>query len=136
MKKPQQAAQRKESKKKFFFIFASFEQCLGFLFFIVVITICSWSIITVKDWIDDPERVVLSQLTLSGDNQFTTKQDVRKAILDLGLPNTYIGQNVDSIQQEILRLPWIQQVSVRKQWPDRLIIHGSLSHLMMLNLFL
>lgn len=123
MKKPQQAAQRKESKKKFFFIFASFEQCLGFLFFIVVITICSWSIITVKNWIDDPERVVLSQLTLSGDNQFTTKQDVRKAILDLGLPNTYIGQNVDSIQQEILRLPWIQQVSVRKQWPDRLIIH-------------
>lgn len=43
---------------------------------------------------------------------------MRKAILDLGLPNTYIGQNVDSIQQEILRLPWIQQVSVRKQWPD------------------
>lgn len=123
MKKPQQAAQRKETKKKSLFLFASFEQCLGFVFFILVIIICSWSVIAIKNWIDDPERVVLSRLILTGDNQFTNEQNIRKAIMELGLPNTYISQNVDDIQQEILRLPWIKQVSVRKQWPDRLNVH-------------
>lgn len=123
MKKPQQAAQRKDIRKKKVFMFADFEQFLGFIFFIIVIVTCSWSVITVKSWIDDPERVILSQLILTGDKRFTTEQDVRKAIMDLGLPNTYIGQDVDSIQQEILRLPWIKQVSVRKQWPDRLIVN-------------
>lgn len=123
MKKPQQAAQRKDIRKKKVFMFADFEQFLGFIFFVIVIVTCSWSVITVKSWIDDPERVILSQLILTGDKRFTTEQDVRKAIMDLGLPNTYIGQDVDSIQQEILRLPWIKQVSVRKQWPDRLIVN-------------
>lgn len=123
MKKPQQAAQRKDIRKKKVFLFADFEQFLGFIFFVIVIVTCSWSVIAVKSWIDDPERVILSQLILTGDKRFTTEQDVRKAIMDLGLPNTYIGQDVDSIQQEILRLPWIKQVSVRKQWPDRLIVN-------------
>lgn len=123
MKKPQQAAQRKDIRKKKVFMFADFEQFLGFIFFVIVIVTCSWSVITVKSWIDDPERVILSQLILTGDKRFTTEQDVRKAIMELGLPNTYIGQDVDSIQQEILRLPWIKQVSVRKQWPDRLIVN-------------
>lgn len=32
-------------------------------------------------------------------------------------------QNVDVIQQQIERLPWIKQASVRKQWPNELKIH-------------
>jgi len=123
MKKTRQAAQRKETKKKAFLLFANVEQFVGFLFFIIVISLSAWVVITVKNWVDNPERVVLSQLTLTGDNTFTTEEDVRKAILGLGLPNTYIAQDVDDIQQEIMRLPWIKQVSVRKQWPDRLIVH-------------
>lgn len=123
MKKTKQAAQKKEIKKRFLFLFASIEQFIGFWFFVIVILISSWIVIAVKEWVDDPERVVLSQLTLTGDDNFTTEADIRKAIMELGLPNTYIAQDVDDIQQEIMRLPWIKQVSVRKQWPDRLIVH-------------
>ncbi|XKM13065.1 FtsQ-type POTRA domain-containing protein [Orbaceae bacterium ac157xtp] len=123
MKKARQAAQKKEKKKRAFFLFANWEQLLGFLFFAVILSVSTWIILSVKNWVDDPERVVLSQLIITGDNQFTKEQDVRKAILNLGLPNTFIAQNVDDIQQEILRFPWIKQVSVRKQWPDRLIVN-------------
>ncbi|WP_392560486.1 FtsQ-type POTRA domain-containing protein [Orbus mooreae] len=122
MKKARQAAQRKEAKK-IFFLFANIEQFVSFLFFIIVISLSAWIVVAVKNWVDNPERVVLSQLTLTGDHVFTTEDDVRKAILGLGLPNTYIAQDVDDIQQEIMRLPWVKQVSVRKQWPDRLIVH-------------
>lgn len=122
MKKTRQAAQRKE-QKKFFLLFANIEQFFSFLFFIIVILLSTWIVVAVKNWVDNPERVVLSQLTLTGDNVFTTEDDIRKAILGLGLPNTYIAQDVDDIQQEIMRLPWVKQASVRKQWPDRLIVH-------------
>lgn len=123
MKKVQQAAQRKALKKKSFFLAVNIEQFVGFSFFILVILLSIWVVIIVKNWVDNPERVVLSQLMLTGDHDFTNEGDIRKAILELGLPNTYVAQNVDDIQQEIMRLPWIKQVSVRKQWPDRLIVN-------------
>lgn len=124
MKKAQQAAQKKEPKeKKTLMFFASWEQIIGLVFFIGVLMLSSWIIYSVKDWVDNPERVVLSQLTITGDKSYTYEDDVRNAIMGLGFPNTYIGQDVDDIQQEVLRLPWIKQVSVRKQWPDRLIVH-------------
>lgn len=123
MKKARQAEQRKETKKKVFLLFAHLEQFVSFLFFVVVVSLSIWVVVIVKNWVDDPERVVLSQLTLTGEHVFTTEDDVRRAILGLGLPNTYIAQDVDDIQQEIMRLPWVKQVSVRKQWPDRLIVN-------------
>ena len=42
----------------------------------------------------------------------------------LGEPGTFMTQDVNIIQTQIeQRLPWIKQVSVRKQWPDELKIH-------------
>ncbi|WP_392560816.1 FtsQ-type POTRA domain-containing protein [Orbus sturtevantii] len=123
MKNVRQAAQRKETKKKFFFLPKNIEQFVGFVFFISVLSLSIWVVLTVKNWVDNPERVVLSQLVLTGDSRFTNEDDIRKAILGLGLPNTYVAQDVDDIQQEIMRLPWVKQVSVRKKWPDRLIVN-------------
>ncbi|MDF7667136.1 FtsQ-type POTRA domain-containing protein [Orbaceae bacterium ESL0727] len=125
MKKIRQAAHRKkkEKQKRKLFLFRNAEQAFGFIFFILVIYASVWVVQSVKAWMDDPERVVLSQLTLSGEHVFTTEDDIRKAILGLGLPNTYIAQDVDNIQQEVLRLPWVKQASIRKQWPDRLLVH-------------
>ncbi|OCG60469.1 hypothetical protein A9G42_00140 [Gilliamella sp. Nev6-6] len=124
MKQVRQAAHRREEKnKRRLLIFRNTEQFLGFLFFIMIIFISIWVIQSFKNWMDDPEQMVLSQLTLSGEHTYTTEDDLRNAILGLGLPNTYIGQDVNDIQQEIMRFPWVKQTSVRKQWPDRLIIY-------------
>lgn len=123
MKQVRQAARRREDKEESrLLIFCSIEQLIGFLFFILIISVSVWVVTSFKNWIDNPEQMVLSQLVLNGDHAFTDEDDIRQAILGLGLPNTYIGQNVDDIQQEIMQFPWIKQASVRKQWPDRLIV--------------
>lgn len=122
-KKSQQAAQKKHQQKRVILFFADIGQMIGFFFLVVVLAIFFWGGDVVKHWMDDPERVVLSQLTLSGDQRFTQENDIKQAIMGLGLPNTYMAQNVDDIRQEIMRLRWIKQASVRKQWPDRLIVH-------------
>ena len=123
MKQVRQAARRRDDKeKRRLIIFRSTKQLIGFLFFILIISVSVWVVTSFKNWIDNPEQMVLSQLVLNGDHAYTGEDDIRQAILGLGLPNTYIGQNVDDIQQEIMQFPWIKQASVRKQWPDRLIV--------------
>ena len=123
MKQVRQAERRRDDKeKRRLIIFRSTKQLIGFLFFILIISVSVWVVTSFKNWIDNPEQMVLSQLVLNGDHAYTDEDDIRQAILGLGLPNTYIGQNVDDIQQEIMQFPWIKQASVRKQWPDRLIV--------------
>jgi len=60
---------------------------------------------------------------VTGDRHYTRNDDIRQSILALGPPGTFMTQDVNIIQQQIERLPWIKQASVRKQWPDELKIH-------------
>lgn len=79
--------------------------------------------LVVLKWMNDASRLPLSKLVVTGQMHFTTNDDVRQAILSLGEPGTFMSQDVNIIQQQIERLSWIKQVSVRKQWPDELKIY-------------
>ncbi|MFG1173758.1 cell division protein FtsQ [Erwiniaceae bacterium CAU 1747] len=95
----------------------------GILFLLMVIgTMLAGGFMVLK-WMNDASRLPLSKLVVTGQTHYTRNDDIRQAILSLGEPGTFMSQDVDIIQQQIERLPWIQQVSVRKQWPDELKIH-------------
>lgn len=74
-------------------------------------------------WMEDAQRLPLSRLVVTGERHYTRNDDIRQSILALGPPGTFMTQDVNIIQQQIERLPWIKQASVRKQWPDELKIH-------------
>ncbi len=95
----------------------------GIVFLLMVIGVMLAGGLVVLKWMNDASRLPLSRLVVTGQMRYTTHDDIRQAILSLGEPGTFMSQNVDIIQQQIERLPWIQQVSVRKQWPDELKIH-------------
>ena len=95
----------------------------GLVFLLLVIGTMVLGSVMVLKWMDDASRLPLSKLVVTGQTRYTTHDDIRQAILSLGPPGTFMSQNVDVIQQQIERLPWIKQVSVRKQWPDELKIH-------------
>ncbi|ATF94145.1 Cell division protein FtsQ [Cedecea neteri] len=77
----------------------------------------------VVGWMEDAQRLPLSRLVVTGERHYTRNDDIRQSILALGPPGTFMTQDVNIIQQQIERLPWIKQASVRKQWPDELKIH-------------
>ncbi len=95
----------------------------GIIFLLLVACIMLFSGLVVVKWMNDASRLPLSKLVVTGKTHYTTNDDIRQAILSLGSPGTFMSQDVNVIQQQIERLPWIQQVSVRKQWPDELKIH-------------
>ncbi|OAT14760.1 FtsQ family cell division protein [Buttiauxella noackiae ATCC 51607] len=77
----------------------------------------------VVGWMENAQRLPLSKLVVTGERHYTRNDDIRQSILALGPPGTFMTQDVNIIQQQIERLPWIKQASVRKQWPDELKIH-------------
>ncbi|MFU9137290.1 cell division protein FtsQ [Erwinia tasmaniensis] len=95
----------------------------GIIFLLLVLGVILAAGFVVVKWMNDASRQPLSKLVVTGQTRYTTNDDIRQAILSLGAPGTFMSQDVDVIQQQIERLPWIQQVSVRKQWPDELKIH-------------
>ncbi|MDX5628923.1 MULTISPECIES: cell division protein FtsQ [unclassified Brenneria] len=98
-------------------------QLAGLIFLLMVIGTIVWGGWMVVEWMKDASRLPLSRLVVTGERQYTTNDDIRQAILALGSPGTFMTQDVNVIQQQIERLPWIKQASVRKQWPDELKIH-------------
>lgn len=98
-------------------------QLAGIVFLLLVVGTILWSAWAVIGWMQDANRLPLSQLVVTGERHYTTNDDIRQAILSLGAPGTFMTQDVNVIQQQIERLPWIKQVSVRKQWPNELKIH-------------
>ncbi len=98
-------------------------QLAGMIFLLMVLGTVVWSGWAVLGWMKDASRLPLSRLVVTGERHYTTNDDIRQAILALGAPGTFMTQDVDVIQQQIERLPWIKQASVRKQWPDELKIH-------------
>ncbi|MEQ5042964.1 cell division protein FtsQ [Providencia manganoxydans] len=95
----------------------------GLIFFLMVVGTIIWSGWTVMNWMKDADRLPMSKLVLTGERYYTTNDDVRKAILSLGQPGTFMTVDVNAIQNQISAMPWIRQVTVRKQWPDELKIH-------------
>ncbi len=98
-------------------------QLAGIIFLLMVLGTILWSGWMVVGWMKDASRLPLSKLVVTGERHYTTNDDIRQAILALGAPGTFMTQDVDIIQQQIERMPWIKQASVRKQWPDELKIH-------------
>lgn len=95
----------------------------GIVFLLAVLCTVFISSLMVLGWMEDAQRLPLSKLVVTGDRHYTRNDDIRQSILALGSPGTFMTQDVNIIQSQIERLPWIKQASVRKQWPDELKIH-------------
>jgi cell division protein FtsQ len=95
----------------------------GIIFLLAVLCTVLMSGWMILGWMDDAQRLPLSKLVVTGDRHYTRNDDIRQSILALGAPGTFMTQDVNIIQSQIERLPWIKQASVRKQWPDELKIH-------------
>lgn len=98
-------------------------QLVGIIFLLMVLGTIVWGCWAVVNWMNDVQRLPLSRLVVTGERHITTNDDIRQAVLSSGPPGTFMTQDVDVFQQQILHLKWIKQASVRKQWPNELKIH-------------
>lgn len=82
-----------------------------------------WSVYKIKIWVNFTCCSPVSYMIVTGKRFYTTDTDIHQLIEKLGALGAFVTKDVNIIQKQIESLPWIQQVSIRKQWPDILKIH-------------
>ncbi|GLR76882.1 cell division protein FtsQ/DivIB [Aliivibrio sifiae] len=90
----------------------------GGLFLFLVVIISLWLVISTVSWMTDEDRLPLSHMIIQGQLKHITADDIREAIDSMDSIGTFMTQDVNKLQNALLSLPWIAQVSVRKQWPE------------------
>ena len=74
------------------------------------------------NWMQDPQRWPVRTAQVEG--RFLHLQ--RSQLLDVIAPlarHGFFAAQVGAIQARLQQLPWVDQVSVRRVWPDRLTVH-------------
>ncbi|GAA0814970.1 cell division protein FtsQ/DivIB [Colwellia sp. D2M02] len=100
----------------------SFSFGIGLLFFLVVV----FSFITLAWWLSQrfmaQESVPVTSIVISGEMPYSQRSDIAKAIEHVDLGN-FFKLDVDQVQTQVLALPWVYSVAVRKEWPNELKIY-------------
>jgi len=95
---------------------------LGLLFFIGVLL----SLISITWWLG--QRMVSKEVTpvtsidVVGEIKYSYRSDIITAVERVNLGN-FFKLDVDDVQKQVLALPWVYSVAVRKQWPDKLKVY-------------
>ena len=91
---------------------------IGAIFLTAVIVAISSTLYLTLKWMWDDQRLPLSKIVLQGElNHVTTKQ-VQSALAELDYIGTFMSQDINELRLSVEKIPWVSQVSVRKQWPD------------------
>ncbi|MGP1939031.1 MAG: cell division protein FtsQ/DivIB [Arsenophonus sp. ET-DL9-MAG3] len=93
------------------------------IFCLIVLSIIISSIWMLLNRINDINRLSILKVVIIGKRYYTCDDDIKKAILILGMPNRFMSIDISAIQNQIKIIPWIKKVIVRKEWPDKLKIH-------------
>ncbi|MFT8258632.1 MAG: cell division protein FtsQ/DivIB [Candidatus Symbiodolus clandestinus] len=76
-----------------------------------------------KAWLYHSQHWPLSEWQLVGELQQAQPQAIQKVLEELQPFDSFIAQDLQVIQQRLKQLPWIAEVKIRKQWPNRLLVH-------------
>ncbi|WGW00823.1 cell division protein FtsQ/DivIB [Vibrio sp. YMD68] len=90
----------------------------GSLFLLVVVLLISALLYSTLSWMWDDQRLPLSKIVVQGELEYVTPRDVQHSFARLEHIGTFMSQDIESLQETVQSIPWVSQVSIRKQWPD------------------
>ncbi|WP_116475212.1 cell division protein FtsQ/DivIB [Zobellella maritima] len=95
----------------------------GLTLFVSVLATLAWGLWQIGLWITSSNQLPMHSLIIQGEHEYLSREQVREAVLALPQVDNFFTLEVDQVQQQLLTLPWVSQVSVRKQWPDKLRVY-------------
>ncbi len=94
----------------------------GVAFFTLTLLLIWFSISATQKWLATEENSRITRLIVQGKPQFTAKSEIIDAIKQAQL-SSFFDLDVNQVQDLVTALPWVAQVSVRKQWPDTVKVY-------------
>lgn len=90
---------------------------LGFSFFLSVVIGAIAGVAWLYYLAMDANEVPLKRLVVQGDLQYLERAEVRDALAGEEL-GSFFSADVNNIRTRLEAQPWVEQASVRKEWPD------------------
>lgn len=72
-------------------------------------------------WSRQPDRFPLRFIEIQSELKHVSEQDIRKAI-SLHLAEGFFWLNVDLVQKDLKSLAWVENVEIKRSWPDKIIV--------------
>ena len=69
----------------------------------------------------DPETLPIQQVRVEGDFQYLSRSELEEIISEK-VDGGFFTLNVGEVRAAVLSMPWVQEVTVRKLWPDELYL--------------
>lgn len=67
------------------------------------------------------DSFVIRSIEITGNREFLSNDQVRDA-LQSHSEGDFFKLDIDSTREALLALPWVQEVSLRREWPDKLVV--------------
>ncbi len=67
------------------------------------------------------ENFTIRSIEVTGSREFVTSEQVSE-VLQQHAQGDFFNIDIDVAREDLLALPWVREVSLRREWPDRLLI--------------
>lgn len=88
--------------------------------FILVLMLLA-GVLGARAMLNNPENLPISQIDLQGERKFIKDADLNAVIDKYKQTNLYL-LDTDTLRVDLETLPWVRAVTLRKAWPDHLIV--------------
>lgn len=92
---------------------------LAALFALVLVLL--GGVMGLRAMLNNPENLPISQIDIQGELKYIKDVDLRSIIEKYTQTNLYL-LDVDALEADIETQPWVRAVTLRKAWPDQLIV--------------
>lgn len=72
-----------------------------------------------RDYLSDPRRFPIEEVSVRGEIRHVEAEALREAVVG-AIDGGFFGLDVEHVREAVQRLPWVDQVWVRRIWPDTL----------------
>lgn len=93
-------------------------QWLGLLLLIMIIVAAGWQL---RSWLQAMDKLTLQRVQVEGRFQNLQSDRVRE-LLSIYAGRNFFDVDVAAIKHDLEQQPWIYEASVRRQWPDSLMV--------------
>lgn len=101
----------------------TFEKWGSIFLLICVIAGVSHGFTLFKDWATNESTLPITSLILTGSHDDISTDSINEILLKQDSKLNFFALDINKIQLELEKLPWVYSVSIRKEWPDTIKIH-------------
>ena len=95
---------------------------IGFAFFLCVMLFLTATFLAIKEYYYDSDALPVDTVSIKGNLNEQEISKISSILSNSGLLHNFIKLDVNSIQEVVESISWVDTVSVRKQWPAYLYL--------------